>query len=341
MARARVLFEECLELGDAPHRYAGLAGRGSFLALAALARLARDAGDTAQAAALIERSLQEHPEYLAAGLDLADTLLADETADPAAVRARLEAFGRSELTWWLFLGTAFYERGHVAHAEELFRRALAIGAQHGAARVGLVEALLSQHRYAEVESEHGDLPAGTAPFTAVQRARALAAALQQDAAALDSALAALAAGEEATDEVEAMRAVGAAVAGQEHRPLRPGAAPIVLRTLDALARLQEFEAFERTVPLLARAVGNDRAAALLLAELYLARGFYGLAGESALEALDADPNDVRALAVLAKSAVAQGMFAEAVPVLEACVALDPGQQSVQVLLAQVRGRLAA
>jgi tetratricopeptide (TPR) repeat protein len=116
---------------------------------------------------------------------------------------------------------------------------------------------------------------------------------------------------------------------------------MVLRTLDALARLQEFEAFERSVPLLARALGDAREASILLGELYLARGFYALAGDSALDALETDQNDVRALAVLAKSAVAQGMFAEAVPVLEACIALDPSQRSVQVLLAQVRGRLAA
>ena len=75
----------------------------------------------------------------------------------------METFGNDQLTWRLFLGTAFYERGHAAHAEPLFRRALAKGPQHPATRVGLAEALLTQHRYADVETESGDLATGTTP----------------------------------------------------------------------------------------------------------------------------------------------------------------------------------
>ena len=38
------LFEQCLEMGDAPARFAGMVGRGSFLALAALATVAAELG---------------------------------------------------------------------------------------------------------------------------------------------------------------------------------------------------------------------------------------------------------------------------------------------------------
>ena len=128
-----------------------------------------------EAAGWFERSLELHPEYLAAGLDLASLLLAQPDADPDAVLERLDAYPHDELTWYLFLGTAFYERGHAEHGERLLRRCLAIGEGHAAARVGLLEALVTQHRYAEVESELGELAEGTPGFVAAQRLRMLAA----------------------------------------------------------------------------------------------------------------------------------------------------------------------
>ena len=76
-----------------------------------------------------------------------------------------------QATWWLFLGTAFYERGHAELAEDLFRRALARNAAHPAATVGLAEALLTQQRYADVVGDLAELPVGT---PAVPRAAALA-----------------------------------------------------------------------------------------------------------------------------------------------------------------------
>src|SRR5262249_9034530 len=171
---AAELFERCLAMGDAPAGFSGMAGRGTFLALAALAQIAALRGERHEAVAWLERALREHPGYLANGLELADLLLSADDADPDAVLARMETIGNEQLTWWLFLGTAFYERGHAAHAERLFRRALAKGAQHPATRVGLAETLLTQHRYAEVETESGDLAAGTTAFIAMQRSRVLA-----------------------------------------------------------------------------------------------------------------------------------------------------------------------
>src|SRR5262249_23252103 len=102
LGTATELFTRCLEMGDAPARFAGMAGRGTFLALAALAQLATLQGDREGAAAYLERALVEHPGYLASGLELADTLLGAEGADPDAVLARLEGFDHDELTWHLF-----------------------------------------------------------------------------------------------------------------------------------------------------------------------------------------------------------------------------------------------
>src|SRR5262249_35479732 len=80
---ARTLFEQCLAMGDAPARFAGMVGRGSFLALAALASVASDVGDAAGAVARLEESLERFPAYLPVGLELADVLLRAPDADPA------------------------------------------------------------------------------------------------------------------------------------------------------------------------------------------------------------------------------------------------------------------
>jgi glycosyltransferase involved in cell wall biosynthesis len=340
LAAAEELFERCLEMGDAPAGLSGMAGRGTFLAMAALAQLATLRGEREAAVSWLEQALREHPGYLANGLELADILLAAEDADPDAVLARMQAFGNDQLTWWLFLGTAFYERGHAAHAETLFRRGLSKGHQHPATRVGLVETLLTQHRYAEVEAEAGDLASGTTAFLAIQRSRILAALLGGDEAALSDAFPKLETGA-SPDELAALRALHAALTGQPVGQLPQTTVPVVLRLLDALVRLEEFEAFEKAVSLVDAAIEDPALAAVTLGELYLARGFYALAGDLALKALDNGANDARTLALLGKSAVAEGLFADALPILEACLELDPSQTTVADLVEQIRPRVAA
>ena len=84
-------------------------------------------------------------------------------------------------------------------------------------------------------------------------------------------------------------------------------------------------------------------AALTLAELFLARGFYRLAADHAIEAIEVGGPEPRALACLAKAAIAEGLFEDALPVLQAALELDPAQPAVRTLLARRRaapGRLA-
>jgi tetratricopeptide (TPR) repeat protein len=340
--RAAELFERCLAMGDAPPRFAGVTGRGSFLAFSALALVATRRGRTDEAIAWFERSLEAHPGYLAAGLDLAALLLAEPEADPDAVAERLLAFPHDELTWFLFLGTAFYERGHALHAERYMRRALAIGGGHPAARVGLLEALVTQKRYTDVESEAGELASGTPAFIAAQRLRVLAALLAADRASAERAIAELANGGGDDHERALLEAVLASVLdGTAPAALPRPAAQRALELLHATARLEEFGAFERIVPVVEAAVGDTREATILIGEIYLMRGFYRLAADSALRAMELGGQDARTLALLGKSAVAEGMFEDAVPVLEAALALDPAQASIATLLGQVRERVAA
>ncbi len=111
--------------------------------------------------------------------------------------------------------------------------------------------------------------------------------------------------------------------------------------LDALARLEEYELFERLVPLVRASIGDARTAALTLAELFLARGFYRLAAEHAIEAIEVGGPEPRALACLAKAAVAEGLFEDALPILQAALELDPAQPALRSLLHGVEQHLAA
>ncbi|MDX6376718.1 MAG: hypothetical protein QOE98_1021 [Gaiellaceae bacterium] len=341
---AQALFERCLAMGDAPARFAGMVGRGSFLALAALSSVAADLGDADGAIARLEESLDRFPAYLPVGLELADTLLGADDADPAAVLERLQAAGNDTATWWLFLGTAFYERGHADLAEGLFRRALARNASHPAATVGLAEALLTQKRYADVIADAAELSLGTPAFLALQRSRALAAVAAGDVGAAESAAAAFGAG--GGDPAETAF-LGAFARYADHgaeapaTPLAVASASSAVRMLDALARLEEYELFERLVPAARASIADGRMAALTLAELFLARGFYRLAADHAIEALEVGGPEPRALACLAKAAVAEGLFEDALPVLQAALELDPAQPAMRTLLAGVEQHLAA
>jgi glycosyltransferase involved in cell wall biosynthesis/Flp pilus assembly protein TadD len=337
---ARIIFNRCLEMGDAPARFAGMVGRGSFLALAALASVAADLGDRAAAVAYLERSLREYPAYLPAGLELADTLLAEPDADPAGVLERLESAHNDQATWWLFLGTAFYERGHADEAERLFRRALERAPGNAAATVGLAETLLTQHRYDDLLAEVGDLPEATAAAIALERCRVLAGVAAGDAAAATAAVERFGHGGDA-DELRFLEAFAGLAADVAPGRLDQSAAPYAVQMLDALARLEEFELFERLVPMAEQAIGDPRMAALSLSELFAARGFWRLSGDWAMRAIEIGGPEPRALAALGKAAVAEGMFEDALPVLEAALDLDPSQISVRTLLTSVRMRLAA
>ena len=80
---------------------------------------------------------------------------------------------------------------------------------------------------------------------------------------------------------------------------------------------------------------------MLIGELFLMRGFYQLAGDAALRAIELGGQDARTLALLGKSAVAEGLFDDAIPVLEAVLAIDPSQHAIAGLLDSVRERVAA
>src|SRR3954471_17180148 len=148
-AGARALFQRCLEMGDAPSRYSAVVGCGTYLALIALAQLST----AAEAEALLERCLDEHPGFLGTVHPYAAAMLAGgrDAADVVAtIEERVEKLTASAS---FMLGTALYEAGAAELAEQQFRAVLDHQPTSVPARVALAETLLSQGRYADAARE--------------------------------------------------------------------------------------------------------------------------------------------------------------------------------------------
>src|SRR4051812_14431545 len=185
---AVALLERCLEMGDAPSKYSATAGRGSYLALVALANLRRHSDDAAGARELLERCLAEHPQYVGAVGPYALALLADG-AGPDETRAEIEARATQLTAGARFLvGTALYEAAHAETAEGQFRAVVAAQPQNAGAKVALAESLLSQRRWAEAADAAAAVQPG-APFADAARRTELFACIVagDDAAAVGAA----------------------------------------------------------------------------------------------------------------------------------------------------------
>ena len=140
-----------------------------------------------------------------------------------------------------------------------------------------------------------------------------------------------------------LRAAFAAVLdGGDRRRSRGARRLRALELLDALARLEEYERSSGSCRVVEQAVGDRAMAALTLGELFLARGFYRLAGDSALRAIEVGgPGRRGRSACSARAPSPRACSRTPLPVLEAALELDPEQASVAQLLSQVRERMAA
>jgi glycosyltransferase involved in cell wall biosynthesis len=341
-------FERCIEIGDAPSRYTATVGMGSFLPTMAIAEIRHAQGDPAEAAALLEASLAEHPGFFGLVLPFAAALLADGEA-PDAVVARVEArVAQLTPTIRFMLATALYEAGRTEAAEQQYRLLLERQPGNGGARVALAEALLSQRRYAEAAATAAAL-ADDEPHAAAARrselfAQLVAGDLEQAAAVLARASAAgMGAGELALFGAWCERAQGGEEGGVSpsgDRERTPGGdvtlpfdavAPLAI-ALEALLRVEEVEPFATLVPLLERCPIAPREQRELRARMYLRRGFLVSAAEEWLAVCGADPRDVRGLVGLAQVAAAQGMTDDALEFAREAHALEPGDARASRLL---------
>jgi tetratricopeptide (TPR) repeat protein len=324
--RAGELGRRCLEMGDGPARYAGTVGSGSYLALCLLAEISTDRGDDDAALELYRRALAEHPQFVAPVLPLA-TLLFRGGADPASVLAVIPGERPSAL---MLAATACYESGHTEEAESWFRRVLERQPANGAARIGLVEALLSQKNYTAAAAEAELEPADSPLAATALRSELFAHAVAGDAVKLRAAQ--LRGVPLAEGDAVFYAAWAAVLEGTELAASLPAeAAVLATAVLEALLRVQEFEAFEALLPVFARIAlpAGDRSE--LLARMYLRRGFLDSAADEWIEAYQRTP-EARTLVGLSQVALARALPADALELARGALALEPGNPAALAIL---------
>jgi len=313
------LAERCLEMGDAPARYSATVGSGTYLALNLLAELHAVAGRTAEAEALRRRSLAEHPDYLAPVLPLAASMLA-RGASPEDVAGEVPSHKPSAL---LLLATACYEAGHAEAAERWFRSVLERQPANGAARIGLIEALLTQRRYDEAVTEAAAEPPGSPIHALASLAELFGLAIQSRPEELGRALRRAEEAGVPRHELDLYRAWQQALAGGPvPTALSASVAGPAATALEALLRVQEFESFATLLPLYESTAVQPRERKETLARIYFRRGFLESAADEWIEIAQQAP-DARAMIGLAHVALARGFDEDALAFAREAVAIDP------------------
>jgi glycosyl transferase family 2/tetratricopeptide repeat protein len=303
--RAATLLEECLERGDAPSRYSPTVGSGSFLALVRLAEL-EQARDPRRAEGLLHRCLREHPSYLGSVLPLAAAMIA-RGAPAGQVIADVEgAVAEPTPSVRFMLATALYEAGEAEAAEPLYAAVVEAQPGNGGARLALAETLLSTRRYEEAAAAAAAVADDDAFAAAAARselfARALAGKGDEDAATRAARRGLPAA------ELDLFTAWAACTS---YPALDPAVVDSLATMLEALLRVEEFEAFEALLPALAATGVTARRRHSILAEIYLRRGYLESAADEWAASCEEEGPDADALAGLARVAAARGLDEDA------------------------------
>ena len=333
--RAIELCERCIEMGDAPARFTASVGSGTYLPRVLLADLRRARGETGAAIEQLERCLREHPRFIGSVLPYASAMLEDGR-DADEVLAGLERLMPEPSPAARFmLGTALYEGGASAAGEAQFRAVLSRQPHSARARVALGEALLAQRRYEEAASEAAKLPGDDPLAVLACRTELFARIAGGDGAAAADALARAREAGMPAEELHLFTAWQQLASRGQTALTLPGEAVAPLEVmLEALLRVQDFEAFETLLGLLPRTPLRERERRELLAQMYLRRRLAVSAAEQWMAVCQQQP-DARALLGLARVAAARGMPREARDFATAALSHDPDNAEAASLLAQV------
>jgi tetratricopeptide (TPR) repeat protein len=236
----------------------------------------------------------------------------------------------------LLTGAACHEAGLALDAEAWFRAVLERQPTNGVARVGVIEALLSQRRFAEAAAEAAQEASDSPLATVVASSALFAQAVLGDADALDAAINGAEAAGVAAHDIALYRAwLGALVGNPLPAALPAEAAPTLLTALEALLRVQEFDAFELGARLLERVQLDPRERREHLARMYLRRGFLESAADEWVAVAQERP-DAQAYVGLAQVAFARGLADDTVAFLEAALELEPQNPDAGRMLAGVQ-----
>ena len=332
-AEAAEHFERCLAMGDAPSKYSATVGCGTYMALAGLAEARRAQGRGPEAVALLKRCLSEYPRFLGAVLPLAQGMLADGAEATAVVAAIEELVADMTPSVRFMLGAALYEAGHPVVAEAEFRRVLAAQPDNGAIHVALAEALLSQSRWAEaVDAARQADSGGFATLAA--RSLLFGAIMAGDEQAFTDGIERAHAADLEAAQIQVFEAWHAVhTGGEPPRSLPLAAAPLVSTILEALLRVEEFDAFEKLHALIEVCPLQPRERRELMALIYLRRGFLESAADEWVAAVREQGPDARALIGLAQVAYAREMPEDAMTFASEAQAIEPDHAGAARLLA--------
>ncbi|HKZ13354.1 MAG TPA: glycosyltransferase family 2 protein, partial [Solirubrobacterales bacterium] len=319
--RAVTLLEDCLARGDAPSRYSPTVGSGSFLALVRLAGLERGR-DPERAEGLLQRCLREHPAYLGSVLPLAAAKIARGVPAGQVIADIEGAVAEPTPSVRFMLATALYEAGEAEAAEPLYAAVVEAQPGNGGARLALAETLLSTRRYTEAAAAAAAVADDDAFAVPAARSELFARVLAERASegtAMRSQFAADSAAKceltEGAIDQAARRGLPAAeldlfaawAASAAYPDLDPTCVASLATMLEALLRVEEFEAFEALLPALAATGLPARRRHSILAEIYLRRGFLESAADEWATSCEEQGPDVEALGGLARVATARGL----------------------------------
>jgi tetratricopeptide (TPR) repeat protein len=327
-------WQRCIEMGDAPSRYGGAVGGGSYLPRIALAELYLASGELESARELLEWCLAKHPSFIGVVAPYA-TVLLRAGADGETVAAEIEArIGDPTAAARFTLASVLYAHGMMAAAERQYRAVLTARPQSSQVRTQLAESLLNQGRYAEAADEAaavseddafaglacrielwGRIAAGELEAAQSATARATRAGVSQPQLEVFGAWLALAGG-----------------VGEPHS-LTVAATPLLGVILETLLRAHDFETFEKLTLLLERSALPTREQRELLASMYLAHGFLASAAKEWMAVCESRP-DARALLGLARVAAAHGKLENAAVFAGEALRHDPASPAARELLAR-------
>ncbi len=345
--RAAQHARAALAMGDAPARFVAVSGKGTFQARHLLATALRAAGDHAAAREQLELALAEAPYYLSSLTELTDLLLRSGS-DPAEVSAAIDSV-LGDRAWSaqpnVMVGAVFHEAGAFDAAEVRYDRALAAAPASATARVARAELRLAQRRLAEawddaMAVDELDPFAGMAGMTAFLAAVAMGDASKVVAPAERIARSTTVPAVERSVYVAWRQLLDPDDAVHVIVPTGPDAARVLVRNLEALARLEATDAFELLHGLGTRIIPDGRQRGLRMADLYLRLQFADMAGEELMLVAQEHGPDAVVLAGLGKVATMKQMWEDAEIFLSEAVQLDPTQQEATRLLAAVRDRIA-
>ena len=327
-------WRKCIEMGDAPSRYGGAVGGGSYLPRIALAEAYLGGGELEPARELLEWCLAEHPSFIGIVAPYATVRLRGG-ADGDTVAAEIEARIPEPTAATRFaLAAVLYAHGMMAAAERQYRAVLAARPHSSQVRTQLAESLLNQGRYAEAAEEAVAVPEDDAFAGLARRIELWGRIAAGDLEGAKSATARAARAGVSQPQLEVFAAWLELAGGiEEPRSLTVAATPLLGVILETLLRAHDFDAFEKLTVLLERSALPAREQRELLASMYLAHGFLALAAKEWMAVCKSRP-DARALLGLARVASAHGDLANAAVFAAEALRHDPASAAARELLAR-------